>query len=557
MSHTIDQPFDLLLDAANDALWLWDRTTDQARWGAAWRTLTGLPENAGLLPGAEEWHARLHPDERAQVLHLLEQHLAGESSLFEAEHRLRTEDGSYRWVLARARCQLDAAGKPALLAGSFTDISEHKVLDPYTRLPNRILLLDRLERSLSRRRFGGSHAVGVLSIQIHLPASHADLLSHDEQVLMARILCERITSELRPWDFVAQFDALEYAALLEMVASGTDIPTITDRLLGSLRQPVVIGQHTLQIGASIGSADTVSVSGDEEHMLRAAESAGKLAASHGNYRYVAYDADIQEQLSHHLQIEQDIVAALVEQTFEPWFQPIVRLSDGAIAGFEALARWPRHGEILEPRQFLPFMERGGLVNQLTWIMLQKGLEAHEQWIEDGLIPPESLLSVNLPADQLLDPQLVEQIYALIEDIDISAQRIRFEIQEKNVLRPNPLIHESLAHLRRHGANIAIDDTGAGQSSLLQLQRFPVDTLKIERSLVRELENSAPARGVIRSIVALAGTMNLTVIAKGVETTGQLAFLREQGVDQAQGFLFAPALREADVPVWLASRKTTG
>lgn len=553
MLRTQNHPLDLLLSASNDALWFWQPDNDKAHWGAGWRKLTGLPADAELQPGAEEWHARLHPDEREQVLRQFSLLQHGESVHFESEHRLRTEDGHYRWVLASLRNERDDTGKVTLLAGSFTDISERKVLDPYTRLPNRILFLDRLERSLSRLRFSGSHAVGVLAIQIHLPASHAELLDHDEQIELARILGERITSELRPWDFIAQLEALEYAALLDMVAAGTDLPTVTNRLFHALRQPVRIGLHEFQIGAAIGSADTASVSGDEEHMLHAAECAAQLAASQGTYHHVAYDPLTQDQLTHHLQIERDIVGALVEQVFEPWFQPIVRITDGAVVGFEALARWPRQGEILLPRQFLPFMERSGLISQITWIMLQKGLDELEQWIEDGLLPQDCQLGINLPADQLLDAQLCEQILVLIDDIDVPARRIRLEIPEKTVLRQNTVTRETLAQLRRNGASVAIDDTGAGQSSLLHLQSFPLDALKIERKFVREIEQNAAARGVIRSILALASVMNLEVIAKGVETPEQLAFLQENGVTYAQGYLFAPAMPATDIPAWLGNR----
>ncbi len=550
---TDNRALDLLLDAANDALWLWQPAADATRWNAAWQKLTGLAAGATPKPGLDEWRARLHPDERHTVLLQFEQYLTGTGSLFESEHRLCNEAGDYRWVRLRANCERGTDGTVALIAGSFTDISEHKVLDPYTRLPNRILFLDRLERSLARLRYGESHAAGVLSIRIHLPASHADLLNHDEQAQLARILGERISRELRPWDLVAQPDALEYAVLLEMVATGRNIPAITDRLLLALRQPVQIGSHTLQIGAAIGSADTTRVSGSEEHLLHAAESAARLAASHGEYRHLAYDPTTQEVLAQQLQIERETVTALIKQAFEPWFQPLVRLSDSAVIGFEALARWPRQDQVLEPRQFLPLMERNGLIQQLSWIMLQKGLETHEQWIAAGLIPADSRLGINLPAEQLLDEPLAEQILALLDDMGIGAQRLSLEIREKTIASHSTLTREKLAHLRSCGIRIAIDDMGIGQISLQQLQRFPLDMFKIERSLVQELENSATARDVIRAIIALASAMDLDVVAQGVETPGQLAFLREHGVRYAQGFLLSPPLPADRMREWLAAK----
>lgn len=548
------QSLDLLLSVAHDALWAWDIPGNRAIWGAAWRTITGQSNETKLKPGIEEWQDRLHPDERSKVLHALEQFLNGDATRFESEHRLQHEDGSYRWIEANAVCARDASGKAVRMAGSFTDITEHKVLDPYTRLPNRILFLDRLERSLSRLRFGGNHAIGVLSIQLQLPASHADQLTHDDQAQLSRILSERITAELRPWDFVAQFNALEFAVLLEMVAAGTDIPTITDRLFKTLHRPIQAGQHSVQISAAIGSADTATVDGNEERLLRAAESAAQLAASHGDSRHVSFDPATQEQLAHRLALESDIVATLMERGFEPWLQPIVRLADGAVIGFEALARWPRHGEILPPKQFLSFLERGGLINQLGWIILEKGLAALATWHQQGLLLPDCRLSVNLSADQLLEPHLAESVLALLEDVALPPTLLSLELPERSVLRQNTKALQTVNLLREQGVQIVIDDTGTGMSSLPQLQAFPLDALKIDRAFVQRLENDEAACSMARSVIALSSALDLASIAEGVETPAQLAFLRDNGVQAAQGFLFGKPMPAEMVPAWLESAK---
>lgn len=548
------QSLDLLLSAAHDALWAWDIKSNRTIWGAAWRTITDLSHEAKLKPGIEEWQDRLHPDERDKVLQTLELHLNGTTARFESEHRLLREDGSYRWIEANAVCARDATGKAVRMAGSFTDITEHKVLDPYTRLPNRILFLDRLERSLSRLRFGSNHAIGVLSIQLQLSANHDAPLTHDEQAQLSKTLSERITAELRPWDFVAQFNALEFAVLLEMVATGTDIPTITDRLLKALHRPIQAGSHSIQICAAMGSADTATVNGDEERLLRAAESASQLAASLGDSRHIRFDPATQEHLAHHLTLERDIVAALMEYGFEPWFQPIVRLADGAVIGFEALARWPRHNEILPPKQFLPFLERSGLINQLSWIVLEKGLKALASWRQQGLLLPDCRLSVNLSADQLLEPLLAESVLTLLEDMALSPALLRIELPEKSVLRQNSSAQHSINLLHEQGVEIVIDDTGTGLSSLAQLQAFPLNALKIDRDFVQRLDNEETACNMARSVIAIASALHLTAIAEGVETPTQLAFLLDNGVYAAQGFLFAKPMPTEAVPRWLEDSK---
>ena len=541
---------DLLFSVAQDALLLWDIRRNQARWSSAWCRITGEHSVAQTESGIEEWHDRLHPDEREKIIAALQDHIEGRTPSFESEHRLRHEDGSYRWLAVSALCTRDEAGQALQMAASFSDITERKVLDPYTRLPNRILFLDRLERSLSRLRFGGLHAVGVLSIQLQLPASLADQLSRDEQTQLARQLGERITAELRPWDLVAQLDALEFAILLELVPSSIDVSTITDRLFKTLHQPIQIGRHSIQVGAAIGSADTSTVSGDEEHLLRAAESAARLATSLGVAHHVSFDPATQEQLAHRSTLEHEIINALMDQHFEPWFQPIVQLADGAVLGFEALARWPHKDSVLLPRDFMPFLERSGLASQLTWIILEKGLSAFAGWKKLGLTGPATRLSVNIPADQLLERQFVEQVLGLLEDMNLPPALLRLELPEKAVLRQNPRAQKALQRLQENDIEIVLDDPGTGASSLLLLQSFPQSALKIDRTFLHGLKDDPVAGGMARTVIALASALNLPVIGEGVETAQQLDFLRDNGVQAAQGFLLGRPMPAREVPTWL-------
>ena len=547
---------DLLLHAANDALWLWYPATDDMHWGHAWKKLVALPPDALLIPGIEEWRTRLHPDERKSVLQRFEHFLSSTADSIEMEHRLRTEEGTYCWVRLSAQRKQDSAGCNILLAGSFTDISDHKVLDPYTRLPNRILFLDRLERSLARLRYGAS-AAGILCIRIHLPASQSALLNHDELTQLARLLGDRISRELRPWDLVAQPEALEYAVLLEMVNSGQHIASISERLLNGLRQPVQIGNNTLQLGAAIGSVDSTLVPGDENYLLGAAENAAHLAANQGTYCHVAYDPDTSNQLAGQLKIEQDLFAALIDASFEPWFQPIMDTAGRHISGFEVLARWPRHEQMLEPGHFLPLMERSGLIDQLTWIMLQKGLDAHEQWIHAGLIPAHSRLGFNLPLTQLLDEQFAEQILALLDEIKIAPQRLRLEIRGKAILHHHHQVREKLALLHSQGIQIAIDDAGIDPLPLSLWQAFPLDVLKTERSLLKNLSAGNEYQAIILALKSVADAMHLETVIQGVESHEECTFLREQGLSHVQGFLLCPPLSADSMQKWLQARTIAG
>ncbi|WP_028454532.1 putative bifunctional diguanylate cyclase/phosphodiesterase [Chitinilyticum litopenaei] len=551
MTRPTDPRLDLLLATSHDTLWLWDIGRDALLLGSPWRTMLGIALTQPLQDGINEWLDRLHPDERARVNQALQQHLQGISATLECEHRLQHQDGSWRWVLLHARCLRAPDGQATQMAGSFTDITEHKVLDPYTRLPNRILFLDRLERSLSRLRHARNHIVAVLNLRARIPPGYAELLDHDQHTQLARTIGERIASEIRPWDMVAQFNQLEFAVLLEMVASIDDLPAIFNRLLEVLRKPVQLGDNLITVQVAIGCADSTVIAHNEEQLLRAAESAAALAQDHGDNQYVHYDPSTQDLLSRRLRFESELLRAIEDASFEPHYQPILYLGDGQLAGFEALVRWPRADGMVKPDDFIPVLERQGLISQLTWIMLQKSLVTHERWIAEGLIPASSRVSVNFPPEQLQDPAVVGLLRALLANVAVPTQRLKIEITERSLVADAGLVRQTLLALHEAGIEVALDDFGTGYSSMSMLHRFQLDNLKIDRSFVSELDHSEQARSIARAVVGLAQAMVLSTTAEGIETMPQLRHLRSYGVTYGQGYLFSRALHADEVAAWLA------
>ncbi|WP_028453521.1 putative bifunctional diguanylate cyclase/phosphodiesterase [Chitinilyticum aquatile] len=551
MNSSAESRLNLLLATSNDTLWLWDMQQDATQFGSPWRSMLGIADGAPLGNGIDEWLNRVHPDEHPRVSQALQQHISGITPLFECEHRLQHQDGSWRWVLLRARCLRDEAGRAVEMAGSFTDITEHKVLDPYTRLPNRILFLDRLERSLSRLRHARNHVVAVLNLRTHLAQGYAELLSHDQMTQLARTLGERIASEIRPWDLVAQFSDMEFSVLLEMVATTDDLPAIFKRLLEVLRKPIQIDDNLVSVHVAIGAADSTVIASNEEQLLRAAESAAALAQEHGDNQYVHYDPSTQDKLSRRLRFESELLRAIEDAAFEPHFQPILHLDDGRLAGFEALVRWPRAGGIVNPDDFIPVLERQGLISQLTWIMLQKSLVSHERWIAAGLIPASSRVSVNFPPEQLQDPGLVGLLRVMLDNVGVATSRLKVEITERSLVSDSGMVQQTLLALDEAGIEVALDDFGTGYSSLSMLHRFELDNLKIDRSFVSALEESAQACSITRAIVGLAAASSLTTTAEGIETVPQLRHLRSYGVTFGQGYLFSRALPADDVARWVS------
>ncbi|MBE9609082.1 putative bifunctional diguanylate cyclase/phosphodiesterase [Chitinilyticum piscinae] len=550
MSRPDDQRLDQLLATSHDALWLWQIRPDQIRLGSPWRKMLGIADDTVLKPGIDEWLDRIHPDEKPRVNQALQQHISGVSPLLECEHRLEHEDGSWRWVLLRGRCLHDGTGQPLELVGSFTDITAQKVLDPYTRLPNRILFLDRLERSLGRLRHAPNHIVAALNLRIHLSQGYTELLGRDQLSQLARTIGERIAAEVRPWDLVAQFGELEFAVLLEMVTSTDDLPAIFKRLIAALRKPVQVDDNLISLQVALGGADSTVISTNEEQLLRAAESAAALAQEHGSNQYVHYDPATQDQLSRRLRFESELLRAIEDSAFDAYFQPILNLADGSLHGFEALVRWQRAGSMVSPDDFIPILERQGLISQLTWIMLQKSLVRHEEWLAAGLVPSSSRVSVNFPPEQLQDPALVGLLRIMLDNVRVPTCRLKVEITERSLVSDSGLVQQTLQALHAAGIEVALDDFGTGYSSLSMLHRFELDNLKIDRSFVSELEHSEQAGSITRAIVGLAASSSLSTTAEGIETVPQLYHLRSLGVSYGQGYLFSKALPAEDIPRWL-------
>jgi diguanylate cyclase (GGDEF)-like protein len=417
--------------------------------------------------------------------------------------------------------------------------------DPLTGLPNRAHLLEALDRALDLARRSGEPMAALLLDVDHFKVVN-DSLGHDAGDVLLREVAHRLQGVVRQGDTVARFGGDEFVVVAESRCSEDDAAALAQRIGAAFGAPVVIDGRDVHVSVSIGIA--VSVGGrDARGLLRDADTAAYWAKARGRARYEVFDDELRRRADARLEVEHDLRQALERDELVPWYQPVVSTATGDVLGLEALVRWnhPTRG-VLGPAEFLAVALETGLVVALGRRMLVRACLDLATW--DALGPARPWVSVNIDAQQLHLDGFVDDVAQVLRETGTDPARLRLELTENAFLDVASV--EVTQRLRALGVRLAVDDFGTGYSSLQYLRRLPLDVLKIDRSFLEDICVEPRAAAVVRAIVELSHTMQLTVVAEGVETTEQLAALRLMGCDASQGYLLARPMPADAVPAHL-------
>ena len=424
--------------------------------------------------------------------------------------------------------------------------------DPLTNLPNRALFMDRLTHGLTRAQRRHEH-LAVLFLDLDRFKVVNDTLGHTvgDQLLVE--VSRRLTSALRPGDTVARLGGDEFGILLEDVADAETAEAVALRVEESLGTPYRFEGREVFVTASIGIALSSAKLGLPEEILRDADLAMYHAKAKGKARHEVFDGSMSAPALDRMDLEMDLRSAISRHEFRLHYQPILRLDTGKITEVEALIRWQHEKRgLLQPDEFIGLTEETGLIVPIgQWVLSEACKQARVWQVEYPTTPP-LVMSVNLSAKQFQNPKLVEEITQALDESGLAASCLKLEITESTVMQDAPVTLTKLTELKELGVRLAIDDFGTGYSSLGYLKRFPVDTLKIDRSFVKGLSPDGGDSAIVRAVVTVAKSLNMDVTAEGVETEGQLAELRALGCDRWQGFLFARPVSAERVAPLLAS-----
>ncbi len=545
-----EERYALAARGANDGLWDWDLERNQIYYSARWASMIGYEEGE-LSNDPQEWFSRVHPGERGHLRRALTEHVEGRSPHFQCEYRLRHRGSSFRWMLCRGLAVRDADGRAYRMAGSQTDISdrkqaEHQLLhdalhDALTGLPNRALFINRLEMALQRCRRTPRSRFAVLFLDLDRFKVINDSLGHrlGDELLVA--LADRLRSTVRVIDTVARLGGDEFGFLLEGLVDVRQASRNAERILAELTRPFQLSGHEVFTSGSIGIAIGDGDCATPEQILRDADIAMYRAKAQGRAVYTVFDQEMHHEAVAAMQLENDLRHALERQELELYYQPLARIGDGRLCGFEALLRWnhPQRGVLL-PAQFIASAEETGFIVPLGSWVLESACSQLAAWSELLAHDPGLTVSVNLSGRQLAHPELVQQVRRTLAATGADPRRLKLEVTESVLMADAPAAQSVLVQLRHGlGLSLMIDDFGTGYSSLAYLQQFPIDTLKIDRSFVARL--GAGEEAIVRAIVTLGKSLGMQVLGEGVESPAQLAALGRLGCDLAQGNLLSPPL----------------
>ncbi len=439
-------------------------------------------------------------------------------------------------------------GQVAAIIEDVTDLRRGEQLlkhrtfhDPLTDLPNRALCLDRLHRAIERARRRLNYVYAVIFLDLDRFKLINDSMGHVAGDKVLRQVAAILTSHVRRLDTVARVGGDEFAILLEEISSPADALRVARKIRDSFKEAMVVDGQKIYLSAGMGIVLGPAEYDRPEELLQNATIAMNHARRGGTGRIKVFDWVMREVAEHDLGVEIDLRRSLEERQFHLYYQPIFSLKDGSLAGFEALVRRLRpDGGIDLPGEFIPVAEETGLIIPLGNVVMAEACAALGRWSKDMPARPGFFIAVNLSAKQFSQPDLVKQTVKSLRETGADPKRLRLEITE-SVLMENPeSALAKLRGLRELGVKIGIDDFGTGYSSLSYLQRFPIDCLKVDRGFVGGMDDHGNMV-IVKSVVNLAHSLGLEVVAEGIETPRQEALLKEFGCDYGQGFLYARPL----------------
>jgi len=557
---TSEERYALAMRGANDGLWDWDLRSNSVYYSPRWKTMLGF-DDSEIGSSPEEWLSRIHLDDFDRVQTDIQAHLQGKTPHFESEHRIRRKDGSFRWVLARGLAVCEADQPPHRLAGSLTDIHERKATeerlrhdalhDPLTHLPNRVYFIDQLNRAMERAHRRDDSLAAVLFLDLDRFKLINDSLGHEAGDRLLVAIARRLEACLRHGDMVARFGGDEFAILIDRIDNLADATQVADRVQAALSKPLFLETHEVSISASVGIVLVSSVYESSEDLMRDVDTAMYRAKDRGRSRYEVFDEAMHANSMALLEMELELRRGLENQELELYYQPVIDPVNGRITAAEALLRWqhPTRG-LLSPCDFMPILEETGMIVQAGEWALRRACEEARKWHAQGY--PELRISVNLSARQLDLPELPEIVQRVLEETGLPPHLLELEVTESSAMQDIEQTIDILHKLKAMGVGLAIDDFGQCYSSLGYLKRFPVDTLKIDKSFVQNISSNFDEAIIMTAIIAMAHIMQLKVVAEGVENREQFEFLLPQ-CDEIQGLLISAPLPPEEFMAWLKGR----
>jgi diguanylate cyclase (GGDEF)-like protein/PAS domain S-box-containing protein len=567
------------LESAGQGVWdhnLRDRT---AYFSPVWRRMRGIGLDETVDPSREAWLARVHPDDRDRLIRQTEEQNRGKRAQNSFEYREKHRDGHYIWILSRGKpVEWLPDGSVARIIGTDTDITSLKQAeveaaaekestyrrhlaalekaheateaahqlaqslarhDPLTGLPNRRVFSESLQTAVERAlsNDGVNSVILIIDLDRFKPVNDVHGHAAGDEVL--REVASRLGSISRGRDMVARLGGDEFGIILDCVAPEepfTAAATLAQRIIASVAAPIEAGGQRFEVGASIGIAICPLDGADSETLLRAADMAMYRSKEDGRGAYRFFKHSMEKALRQRVALEDDVRKAVSTHDIRPYYQPLMRLAENRLVGFEVLARWhhPGRGEV-EPEVFIPIVEKLGLIGELTYDLLRRACLDARDW------PSEVTISLNVSPLHFGDPLLPVKVLAILSETRFPPRRLEIEVTESALTADIVSARTALVALQDLGIKISLDDFGTGYSSLYNLRELRFDKIKIDRSFVLSMDSNDGSAKIVRSVIDLAKSLGLPVIAEGIEHREAMEEIIKRGGEFGQGFYFGRAM----------------
>jgi diguanylate cyclase (GGDEF)-like protein/PAS domain S-box-containing protein len=505
------------------------------------------------------WSSLVHPDDLARLQQLIQRHRTAEMPRVDAEVRLRTAQGQWRWMLTRAKVvEADAEGHPLVTAGTHLDITERKeseerVLhmaqhDPLTGLANRKLTYEFCERLLASARRNGTPAA-LLFIDLDRFKPINDLYGHEAGDAVLGEVALRLVSAVRSEDVVGRLGGDEFLVALANVGDGRDAARAAAHCIASLNRPVRYQCTDLQVSPSIGISLFPQDGEDVESLIKNADAAMYHAKENGRNGFQFYTEELNRRAALALGMENRLRGGLGRHEFILHYQPIVDAGSLQVVGAEALLRWPGSG--IGPNQFIPIAESSGFIQELGEWVLQEACRQQRLWLDHGVGPLK--VSVNVSPAQFRSQSFRSTVAKAVVESGIDPHWLQLEITENVLMKGGVDVIAALKALKELGLRIVLDDFGKGYSSLSYLQYLPIDAVKVDQDFVKNMDTDPTSEAITETIIRLGNSLGMDVVAEGIESQDILERLRRKNCRQMQGYHVCRPVAANDFEDWYRSR----
>lgn len=500
----------------------------------------------GTLMSAEKQVSRMRPEDFEEALKKGTAAFKSGEREYQQEFPITLDDNTTRWILSKSNFEVDETGITKYLSGAVIDITDRKLAEEQTKymathdgltgLPNRVLLSSLLNHTIeTARRYSSKFA--VLFVDLDRFKAINDALGHQAGDQLLVEIADRLRRCLRASDVLSRISGDEFVIIAPELDDDEGAAVIARKIIAAAAEPVTLLNQKVQISASVGICVYPKHGDDEEQLMKHADAAMYLAKESGKNNYQFFNAESTSQSLERMAIESELRSAMNNNELSLQYQAKVDLGTNKITGVEALLRWnnPKFGSV-SPAVFIPIAEETGLIVPIGRWVLHTACKQNIEWQKQGL--PPICVAVNLSARQFMSRDLLSHIKEALDESGMAPELLELEITESMVMHHVDKAVQLLDDMKSLGARIAIDDFGTGYSSLAQLKRFPIDTLKVDRTFIREVAHDRDDQAITEAIIAMGKSLSLTIIAEGVETKEQQDFLRNHACDEMQGYYFS-------------------